>query len=224
MSDLLNLEVLDADGAIRDAAEAAGLDRNAFLKKSALAGGGLIAGGAFFSQYLGTAEAAISKKRSKKNDVKILNFALTLEYLESTFYKQAVANAVYGNNAILQKFATVVAAHETAHVKFLKGALGSAAIKSPKFDFKDAVTDPMKFAATSQVLEDTGVSAYLGQAANIFQPAVLRAAGTIVTVEARHASWIRFINLETPAPASFDKPKSEAAILKAVKGTGFIVG
>jgi rubrerythrin len=224
LSDLLNLEVLDADGAIRDAAEAAGLDRSAFLKKSALAGGGIIAGGAFFSQYLETAEAAISKKRSKKNDVKILNFALTLEYLESTFYKQAVANAVYGNNPILQKFATVVAAHEAAHVKFLKGALGSAAIKSPKFDFKDAVTDPMKFAATSQVLEDTGVSAYLGQAANIFQPAVLRAAGTIVTVEARHASWIRFINLETPAPASFDKPKSEAAILKAVKGTGFIVG
>jgi rubrerythrin len=224
LSNLLNLEVLDADGAIRDAAETAGLDRSAFLKKGALAGGGLIAGGALFNQYLGTAEAAISKKRSKKNDVKILNFALTLEFLEAAFYKQAVANNVYGDNAVLKKFATVVADHEATHVKFLKKALGSAAIKSPKFDFKDTVTDPMKFAATSEVLEDTGVSAYLGQATNIFQPAVLRAAGTIVTVEARHASWIRFINLDTPAPASFDKPKSEAAILKAVKGTGFIVG
>lgn len=224
MSELLNLEVLDADGAIRDAGEAAGLDRSAFLKKGALAGGGLIAGGALFSQYLGTAEAAISKKRSKKNDVKILNFALTLEFLEAAFYRQAVANNVYGDNAVLKKFATVVADHEATHAKFLKKVLGSAAIKSPKFDFKDAVTDPMKFAATSEVLEDTGVSAYLGQAASIFQPAVLRAAATIVTVEARHAAWIRFINLDTPAPASFDKPKSEAAILKAVKKTGFIVG
>lgn len=223
MSDLLNLEVLDADGAIRDAAEGVGIDRSAFLKKGALAGGGLIAGGALFDQYLGTAEAAISTKRSKKNDVKILNFALTLEFLEAAFYRQAVANQAYGDSEVLKTFATVVAKHEATHVKFLKGALGRAAIKSPKFDFKDAVTDKMKFAATSEVLEDTGVSAYLGQAAHIFQPPVLRAAATIVTVEARHASWIRFINLEIPAPASFDKPKSEKAILKAVGKTGFIV-
>jgi rubrerythrin len=219
----LNLDVLDADGAIRDSAEAAGFDRSSFLRKGALAGGGLIAGGAFFS-YLGPAEALISKKKSKKNDVKILNYALTLEFLEAAFYKQAVANAAYGDSAVLKRFAEVVAEHEATHVKFLKGALGSAAIKSPKFDFKDAVTDVKKFAATAEVLEDTGVSAYLGQVTNLFQPAVLRAAGTIATVEARHASWIRFINLETPAPAAFDKPKSEAATLKAVTGTGFIVG
>ena len=85
-----------------------------------------------------------------------------------------------------------------------------------------AVTDKATFAATAQVLEDTGVSAYLGQVANVFQPGVLRAAGTIATVEARHAAWIRFINAASPAPAAFDKPKSEAAILKAVTATGFI--
>ena len=217
----LNLDVLDADGAIRDSAEAAGFDRSSFLRKGALAGGGLIAGGAFFS-YLGPAEALISKKKSKKNDVKILNYALTLEFLEAAFYKQAVANMAYGANADLQKFAVAVAAHEQAHVDFLKTALGSAAIKSPKFDFGKAVTDQATFAATSQVLEDTGVSAYLGQVANVFQPGVLRAAGTIATVEARHASWIRFINAATPAPAAFDKPKSEGTTLKAVTGTGFI--
>jgi hypothetical protein len=72
------------------------------------------------------------------------------------------------------------------------------------------------------VLEDTGVSAYLGQVKHISQAAVLSAAGTIATVEARHASWIRFINGVTPAPSDFDKPKSEKAILKAVGGTGFI--
>ena len=223
MTQQLNLHVVDADGALRETAEAAGLDRSDFLKKGALAGGGLIAGSAAFGTFLSTAEAAISTtRRSKANDVKILNFALTLEFLEAEFYKQAVANQAYGNSADLKRFAEVVADHEADHVKFLRGALGSKAIKKPTFDFGDTVTNQAKFAATSQVLEDTGVSAYLGQVKNLFQASVLSAAATITTVEARHASWIRFINGVTPAPADFDKPKSEKAILKAVGATGFI--
>jgi rubrerythrin len=222
VSHLLKLEIVDADGAVREAAEAAGIDRSDFLKKGVLAGGGLLAGGAIFNQYLSSAEAAISKKRSKANDVKILNYALTLEYLEAAFYKQAVANLAYGTDPNLAKFAQTVAEHEATHVKFLKGALKSAAIKSPKFDFGMAVTDQKTFAATAQVLEETGVTAYLGQVANVFQGPVLTAASTIATVEARHAAWIRLINGEIPAPAAFDKPKSEKAVLKAVGATGFI--
>jgi rubrerythrin len=222
LSDPLNLATLDADGAIRAAAEAAGIDRSAFLRRGAIAGGGLIAGSAMFGTFLSSAEAAISTKRSKRNDGAILNYALTLEYLEAAFYKQAVANAAYGDSADLRKFAETVAAHEEAHVKFLKGALKSAAIKSPRFDFGAAVTDQKTFAATAEVLEDTGVSAYLGQVGNILQLPVLKAAGTIATVEARHAAWIRFINGETPASAGFDTAKSEKAILRAVAGTKFI--
>jgi rubrerythrin len=222
VSQHLNIDVLDADGAIRESAEAAGLDRGDFLRKGVLAGGGLIAGAAFFSQ-LGVAEAAISTtRRSKANDAKILNYALTLEFLEAAFYAQAVANQAFGTSADLKTFAEVVARHEAKHVSFLRGALGSAAVKSPKFDFGKAVTDKATFAATAQVLEDTGVAAYLGQVANISQAGVLKAAGTIATVEARHAAWIRFLNGETPAPASFDARKSEKAILAAVRGTGFI--
>jgi hypothetical protein len=215
---LPNLDALDADGAIRDSAEAAGLDRGDFLKKGVLAGGGLLAGGALFNGYLSDAEAAISKHRSKRNDVKILNYALTLEFLEAAFYKQAVANQAFGSSAPLK----TVAKHEAEHVAFLKKALGSAAIKSPTFAFGDALTDPAKFAATAQVLEDTGVSAYLGQVGNLSQRAVLAAAGTIATIEARHAAWIRDINGTSPAPAAFDVAKSEKAVLKAVTATGFI--
>jgi rubrerythrin len=223
LSHQLNLEVVDADGAIRESAEAAGLHRSDFLKKGALAGGGLIAGSAMFGTFLATAEAAISTtKRSKANDVKILNYALTLEFLEAEFYKQAVANQAYGTRADLKRFAEVVARHEAKHVTFLRGALGSKAIKKPTFDFGDTVKDQAKFAATAQLLEDTGVSAYLGQVKNVSQGAVLQAAGTIATVEARHAAWIRFINGDTPAPADFDTPKSEKAILTAVGGTGFV--
>lgn len=232
MTDPLDLSTLDIDGAIRDSAEAAGFDRSAFLKRGAIAGGGLIASGAMFGTFLSSAEAAISKThRSAKNDVRILNFALTLEFLESAFYRQADLNKVYGDNAALQRFTQIVRRHEAQHVAFLKGALGSKAVKSPKFDFGATVTDRAKFQATAQVLEDTGVTAYLGQVGNVFNKGTLTAAGTIATVEARHASWIRFINggaaLDTPAsalpaPTTFDKPKSERSVLKAVTGTGFI--
>ena len=222
MSDL-NLALVDADGAVRDAAEAAGLDRSDFFKKSALAGGGLLVGSAMFSGILSSAEAAISTtKKSAKNDVAILNYALTLEFLEAAFYEQAVANQAYGTSAALKQFAEVVAVHERKHVNFLKGALGAKAIRSPRFDFGDTVTDPAKFAATAQVLEDTGVSAYLGQVGNIRAKGTLAAAATITTVEARHAGWIRNINGELGAPNSFDRRKSEASILKAVGATGFI--
>jgi rubrerythrin len=222
LSELPDLDVLDADGAIRDCAEAAGLDRGDFLKKSVLAGGGLLAGSALFGTHLSTAEAAISGRRSKRNDVRILNYALTLEYLEAAFYKQAVANDVAAGNAPLKDFAEVVARHEAQHVSFLRNALGSAAVRSPRFDFASAVSDQATFAQTAQVLEDTGVSAYLGQVRNIAQKGVLSAAGTIATVEARHAAWIRYLNGATPAPADFDRPRSERAVLRAVAGTGFI--
>jgi hypothetical protein len=219
----LNLAMVDADGAVRDAAESAGLDRSDFLKRGALAGGGLLVGSAMFSGILSSAEAAISSTRkSAKNDVAILNYALTLEFLESAFYAQAVANQAYGTSAALKQFAEVVAVHERKHVDFLKGALGAKAIKSPRFDFGDAVSDPAKFAATAQVLEDTGVSAYLGQVGNIFVKGTLAAAATITTVEARHAGWIRSINGVVGAPSSFDKRRSERATLKAVGATGFI--
>jgi rubrerythrin len=223
MPDPLDLELLDADGAIREAGEAIGLDRGDFLKRGALAGGSVLAGSALMARYAGSAEAAISKtKLNKANDLKVLNFALTLEYLEAEFYKQALANQAYGDSSNLKRFAEVVARHEATHVKFLQGVLKAKAVKKPTFDFGKAVTDQATFAATAQTLEDTGVSAYLGQVTNISTLAVLGAAGTIATVEARHASWIRFVNGKTPAPASFDVRKSEQVILEAVKATGFI--
>ena len=231
MSEFPTLDVVDRDGAIRESAEAAGVDRRNFLRTGALAGGGIVAGSAFFGM-LDPAQAAIStRKLSKRNDVKILNFALTLEFLEATFYAEAIDKVQFGDQGQLRLFTRVVAEHEKDHVSFLRKALGSKAVKKPDFDFGDTVTDINKFRATAQVLEDTGVRAYLGQVANIFQAPVLSAAGTIATVEARHASWIRFLNgggepntasSVQPAPFTFDRPAKERAILRAVGATGFI--
>jgi hypothetical protein len=216
MTDLITLEVVDVDGAIREAAADAGDTRMDFFKKAAVGGGSLLAGGVLMG---GLPSIAAASTRSKKNDVKILQFALTLEYLEAAFYNEAVAGGALTGDVLAA--AKIVQAHENTHVKTLKSLVS---VKKPKFDFKGTTTDQTKFLATAQVLEDTGVKAYSGQAPNILQKAVLQAATSILTVEARHASRFRTLNGANFAPKAFDAAASKAAILKAVKGTGFITG
>jgi hypothetical protein len=218
MSTLPNLEVLDVDGAIREtASKVDGDTRASFLRKAGIGAGTVIGGSAFLG-----AVPAIASAATAPSDVAILNFALTLEYLEAAFYAEAVSKGRFSGK--VGEFARVVAKHEAAHVAFLKSALGSAAVKSPKFDFKGTTTNRAKFMATAQVLEDTGVAAYLGQAGNIKSKKILGAAGSVLAVEARHAGWIRDLNNAPGAPAAFQGAKSKAQILSAVKGTGFIVG
>jgi Ferritin-like domain len=166
---------------------------------------------------------SLARAGTAASDVAILNFALTLEYLEAAFYAEAVKYA--GEfDAKTAHFARVVAKHEAAHVAFLKSALGAAAVKKPIFNFKGSNHAMASFQATSQVLEDTGVAAYSGQGGNIKSKAILGAAVSILTVEARHASWMGTLRGIDGAPIGFDKAQSKAQILTAVKGTGFIVG
>ena len=214
MTDLITLEVVDADGALRESADAAGDTRMDFFKKAAVGGGSLLAGGVLMGGLPSIASAA---KPSKRNDVAILKFALTLEYLEVEFYNQAVENGALSGDVL--SAAKIVQAHENTHVKTLKGIVS---VKKPKFDFGDTVTDQGKFLATAQVLEDTGVKAYAGQAPNIFQRKVLIAATSILTVDARHAAHFRTLNGANFAPKAFDTAASKKSILKAVDSTGFI--
>lgn len=216
---VLHVADVDTDGALREAADRIDSDsRGGFLRKGALIGAGLAAGAVPLAIATGQSGGL------PKSDVDILNFALTLEYLESAFYAEAVANGALKGE--LASFAQVVAVHEAAHVGALQSALGSSAIKKPSFDFKGTTEDNKKFAGTAQALEDTGVSAYLGQAGNIKTPAVLAAAGSILPIEARHASWIRDINgrgdAPVPAPVAFEKPATKSQVLAIVKKTGFI--
>jgi hypothetical protein len=219
VSDPWTLEEIDIDGAVREAAEQVdGNTRLAFLKKAGIGAGAVVMSGG-----IAGALPALANAGTAASDVAILNFALTLEYLEAAFYAEARKHAG-GWDASTRNFTNVVAADEAAHVAFLKGALGSAAVKKPKFDFKGTTSNLKKFRATSQVLEDTGVAAYSGQGGNIKSKKILAAAVSVLTVEARHAAWIRQIIGIKPAPAAFDTAKTKAQILAAVKGTGFIVG
>ncbi len=235
MSHAINLEQIDVDGAVREAqAEASdGLPRGdtrlGFLRKSAVAGGAAIGGGAILGALAPGALAAGGGRPPAsfgKGDIGILNYALTLEYLEAAFYNGATAaNLPLSSQA--SAFLKVVTKDENAHVKFLKGALGSKAAKEPKFDFKGANTNAEMFMKTAQVLENTGVHAYSGQALNIKSPAYVKAAISILTIEARHASVIGLLNEpagEAIAPnGPFDTPLTASQVLSAVKGTGFIV-
>lgn len=127
-------------------------------------------------------------------DTVILNYALTLEHLENAFYRDSLST--YDASAfrsagypdwVRQRFVEI-SGHEKAHVDFLTKALGDSAVAECTYNF--GVTDVNTFVATSALLEGVGVSAYLGAAQNITNGAYLTAAGSILTVEARHASWV----------------------------------
>jgi hypothetical protein len=220
----INLDQVDRDGAIGEAAEeVAGDTRLSFLQKGALAGGTLVSGGAILGALASPALAA-GRPPAKfgKGDIGILNYALTLEYLESSFDNEATAAGAVTNPQLLQILRTVTK-DENAHVAALKKVLGHKAIKKPKFDFKGIPSDESKFAATSYVLENTGVHAYLGQAPNIKAAKVLLTAASIVTIEARHSGAIGAYLGKAIAPnGPFDNGLPASKILAAVKSTGFI--
>lgn len=229
---LLPIESVDVDGAIREAEEAvAGDTRAQFFRKAAIGGGALVGGSAFAGMLPELAAA----KPSKKQDVAILKYALTLEYLETAFYEEAAASGNLQGDA--QAFAQLVAAHERTHVTAIKGVLKSLGVKAPKspeFNFRGTNTDPAQFIPTALLLENTGVYAYHGQVPRVKTKAILVAAAQIATVEARHAAAVAVLNAKSPftdenpnsitVNGAFDKGKSMKKILNAVGKTEFIVG
>lgn len=149
----------------------------------------------------------------------VLNFALTLEYLESEFYTQGtntVRTALFvsqGQTTAAKAALDRITQDENAHVAFLKSVLGSAAVAKPNFDFtakntyRDVFTNYDTFLAVAQTFEDTGVRAYKGQAPSLLgNKVVLTAALNIHSVEARHASHLRQMrrgrSATTPATAT----------------------
>lgn len=216
MSDLISLEQIDADGAIQEAAYAVDPDgaatRSDFFKKAGIGGGTLVVGGIAFAGLPVLALGAPSKAQ----DVAILNYALTLEYLETAFYREARKQA--GLKGETATFARVAGAHEAAHVKAIKGVLGSKAVASPAFNFGATTRSQKAFQAAAMAIEDLGVSAYAGQGPRLKQVPVIQAALAIHSVEARHAAWIRNILGKNPAPAAFDPARSMNQVLGIAGG------
>lgn len=226
--ELINLEAVDVDGAIREGAEeVAGDTRMSFLRKGAIAGGAALSGGAILAALVPDVALASGSGRPPasfgKGDIGILNFALTLEYLERAFYNEATSKGAI-TDPKTATFLKVTTHDERKHVAFLKKALGKHAVKEPKFNFHGTTANQATFQQTAYVLENTGVHAYLGQAGNIKDAEILLAAASIVTIEARHSGAIgSIINKAINPNGAFDNGLPASAILKAVTGTHFIV-
>jgi hypothetical protein len=184
--------------------------RSEVLAKGAIAVGSIY-GAVAVGPYVRRALAA-----SGGSDVEILNFALTLEYLEARFYEEAKSRVKA--NGELKSLVNLLAEDEQQHVEALAATvkqLGGKPVMEPKFNFDYSGTGG--FLKLAQTFEDVGVSAYNGAAPMIKSKEVLAAAGGIVQVEARHAAAIRLQNGAEPSPVAFDPPLNEKQVLKAVE-------
>ena len=202
------LDDLDTDGALREAGENAGISRATFL-------GGTVAGAVAAFAIAPTAEAAGSQ------DVAVLNFALVLEYLQSSFYTEAERSKALRGKA--EDAATRVGAVERAHVAAFKELLGRKAVKRPAFDFRGTTEAERPFLKTAVAFEDLAVAAYKGQAPRLRSKPVLAAAVAIHSVEARHAAWMRFLFGVQPAVNAFDDASPKAEVQRLVAATHFVV-
>jgi len=209
-ADLLLADV-DRDGALQEAfAGLHGSTRGAFLRGATLGGGALLA-----------AAASPAHAQGRRQDVAILNFALSLEYLQAAFYTEV--ERLGSLRGRLKEQAEVVGAHERAHVSAFRETLGRRAISRPRFDFRGATEDSDRFRRTAVAFEDLSVAAYKGQAPRIKTREYLVPALAVHAVEARHAAWIRRLAGEQPAASAFDEPLSRERTLRVVERTRFIV-
>jgi Ferritin-like domain len=191
------------------ACEVHGMTRSAFILRGALAAGAVY-GTASVGPFVAQAFAA-----EESGDIEILNFALTLEYLESDFYN--VKGKTVGLTGQAKKYATEFGAQESAHVSAITAAikqLGGKPVAKPMFVFP--VSDEKSFLALAATLENTGVGAYNGAAPSLKSKQVLASAGSIVQVEGRHAAAIELLIGKSPTPnGAFDKPLTKAEVLAA---------
>jgi len=190
-----------------------GITREAFLARSAIAAG-TVYGVATVGPFVREAFA-----QEEGGDLEILNFALTLEYLEAAFYTQAVKQ-VSGLSGQAREIATTLRDNETEHVDALTQTIKSldgTPVKAPGVDFGEAFASQGSFLETAQTFEDLGVGAYNGAGPMIQSKKVLAAAGSIVQVEGRHAGVIRLLRGEQISPSAFDKGLEMQEVLDAAK-------
>ncbi len=216
----------EQQGALHELAEDAG-SRKRFLKMM----GGAGAAGAFAiflaacgddddSASSGTMDKSTNADTGAGGDLAIVQYALTLEHLETDFYNAVLDSGVVKNKK-LGKTAMLIRDSEQAHVDTLTGVVKDLGGKPqrPETNF-DAVLEggEKKVLETAAVVENLGAAAYLGQAARIKSKDILAAALSIHSIEARHAAALNLVVGKTIVPdGAFAKPASMQEVLPQVK-------
>jgi rubrerythrin len=154
---------------------------------------------------------------ASKGDLEILNYALTLEYLEAEFYEKALSNGVVSGRA--RELVEPIRDHEQAHVDLLTKTindLGGTPVEKPTFKFpKKVLNQRAAFLETASIFEELGVTAYQGQVMNIDSPDLLAAAASIAGVESRHAAVIAVLMDGEPFPSTTESSASMDEVLEA---------
>ncbi len=200
------------------------VDRKRFLKMVGGAGAASFSafvvaacGGAGKTASTATTATGAATAASGGGDLGILNYALTLEYLETEFYENVVASGLFSGKvgALIATFG----GQERTHVEALKGAvqkLGGTPAAKP--DGRFPITSAAQVAQLAYTVENLGASAYLGQAGNIQSPELLATALAIHSVEARHAATLGTLVKKSLTPdGAFAKPADMSTVLAAVK-------
>ncbi len=164
---------------------------------------------------------ALAQAADFGSDIDVLNYALTLEYLEAAFYKQGQAKNLL--SGVEKEYLDTIAADEQAHVDAITATikkLGGKPVAAPAVNFGDAFSSRDKYLTLSHTFENVGVGAYLGAAGFIKNKDVLAAAASIFGVEARHAALVGNL-LGLPAEGgvymgAFETPLTKAKVLSAV--------
>lgn len=159
-------------------------------------------------------------------DTGILNYAYALEQLEAAFYTQVALTPYSGITAAETALLTDIRDHEVAHREFFKKALGTSAIPALEVNFSSITFSSRdSVLATAKAFEDLGVSAYNGAGKLITTPDYLLLAGKIVSVEARHAAYIRdiiangsFADSTTVDLNGLDKSRTPSEVLAIASG------
>jgi rubrerythrin len=194
-------------------------NRRSFIGRTAI-GAGAVIGGSTAIELLSTTRVWAA---AEGTDGDILNFALTLEYLEATFYQRGNATNVITDSREKDIFATIQK-DEEAHVQALTDTLnklGVTPVAKPTVTFPAATfASRESYLKLAMVFENTGVGAYLGQAGSITNKDILAAAAGIFGIEARHAALIGVISGAVPEGGIYkgatETPIAKGAVLAAV--------
>jgi len=187
------------------------MDRRRFLRGAAVIG----VGGTLAATTL--RDPKLSAQSASPSDLEILNYALTLEYLESDFYAQGLQGGVLSGREL--ELVEPIAAHEAAHVTALTetvNQLGGTPAERPMFTYPEGTfTDRNAFLMTASTFEELGVTAYQGQVTAIESVDILAAAAAIAGVESRHAAILADLTGTNPFPAPVEAAATMEEVLQA---------